>query len=663
MNTMSKSIVISLFFVFQCLLSFGEPLSIKGVSVIPHVQSPEMKYRKETNFSLGARVQIFLQNSSGGTRIMDASTDIRLRGKTPNELITNDKWSWHDFPSAYAENSLSLPPDTLTVWSWNGNYEEWGVDESVNITIPDMLDTEIRIETPQIYLSAITFLSSENSPFPDTMIFHIANDSESDISIESYRLWLPKTNKTWRTLYPQSWNKDFSFFPDDGTIPSNDKGAAIVATELLPLTYAALEVRIRDRQGIAKSIWGYLRIKREVFDISGGWVSSNIDGQKSLTYEPYLKVLKRMHINTGHIADTSGYTDNPALYSKYPLKYFNKLDNFDQYDSDEILPRIHAVEFLGEPQYGGGKPVAPMEVWKAFLPYQATRLPTTVTHSEERIWRFYSGLSDYPHFDAYRVTAPAADNWRLYDRWGEKRIRWGAPLETIGVMTRSLRDLNRPMPIAYWSQGAHDGWGRSGGRERTSPTPVELRSQAYHALAARITSLYWFNLSFKSLKKFPDLIDPITEIDREIKTLEDYYLLGDAYHYERVVLNQTPQWDLSVIAAPQGALLFALDLNYEANDDEKVFQFQNSRKAELEFPLPEYLRNPIQALQVDAHKIINVPFETTRNGVRLKQSFGPVDIFVVTHDLKLMETLESKRQSLVKYEESFELERENLFNK
>ena len=112
----------------------------------------------------------------------------------------------------------------------------------------------------------------------------------------------------------------------------------------------------------------------------------------------------------------------------------------------------------------------PQEVWAAFLPYEPTRLPTSVTHSEERIWRDYAGLSDYPHYDAYRVTAPSPDAWGLYDRWGGERIRWGAPLETIGDMTRSLRDLNRPRPIAYWSQGAHEGWDRYGGRARTSPT-------------------------------------------------------------------------------------------------------------------------------------------------------------------------------------------------
>ena len=198
----------------------------------------------------------------------------------------------------------------------------------------------------------------------------------------------------------------------------------------------------------------------------------------------------------------------------------------ERYDKDAMLPHIHAVEFLGEPQYGGGRPVPPQEVWEKLAPYRPSRLPTSLTLSEERTWRYYAGLSDYPHYDAYRITAPAADDWPQYDRWGGERLRWGAPLETIGEMTRSLRHLNRPRPVAYWSQGAHN-W-RSRWRERGSPTPQELRAQAYQALGQRITSLYWFNLSLKSLTSFRDLIEPINQVNREVRVMDDLLLTGDA---------------------------------------------------------------------------------------------------------------------------------------
>ena len=361
----------------------------------------------------------------------------------------------------------------------------------------------------------------------------------------------------------------------------------------MPLTYAALELSTD-----AGPIWTHLRIKREVFDISGGWVN------ESLTEEAYLSLLAHLHVNTGQIQTVPGYTDNPTLYQRYPLKLFNRLWPLDQWDTDDWLPKIHAVEFLGEPQYGGGRPVPPQAVFDQLLPYRTGRLATSVTHSEERVWRYYAGLSDFPHYDAYRVVAPAADSWRDYDRWGGQRISWGAPLETIGDMCRSLRELNRPMPCAYWSQGPHSGWGGGlfgGGRARRSPTPDELRSQAVHALSTRITSLYWFNLSLKSLLKYPDTWEPITRIGREIRMLEPFYLAGDAYRFERRTRSDgSPDWDLASIAAPDAAVLFALDTAYAPDPQEHVFQFGEPREVSFSFDLPPWLRKPRDLFRVDA---------------------------------------------------------------
>jgi len=292
-----------------------------------------------------------------------------------------------------------------------------------------------------------------------------------------------------------------------------------------------------------------------------------------------------------------------------------------------------------------------MEVWRKLAPYQSTRLATTVTHSEERIWRFYAGLSDYPHYDAYRVNAPSADSWRMYERWGAERIRWGAPLETIGTMTRSLRELNRPASIAYWSQGANN-WGRYGGRQRNSPTPQELRAQAYHALAARITSLYWFNLSLKSIVRFPDLIEPISLVGREIRLLGDYYLTGDATHYERLTRDGRPDWDVSVVASPKGAVLFVLDLDYQPDKAERVFKFGPLRSARISFPLPAYLRNPVQALRVSAQEIVPVPFEITPQGIQIENRFRDINVFVATHEPDAQKILTARRRALAAYETS-----------
>jgi len=659
-----KKIRITPFFITLLALAWietgrCETLHLEGVTVTPHLQSHEMRYRQAADFSLGARTQLFIHNVSDSPLPLEPDTDIHLRGRTPKELLEADEWAWYDFPDAWKEQPITLPPKAMTVWTWNGKHQEWGVGTNADISIrlpgkdEATAQFQIPIEQPQVWLSAVTFLGKKENPFPDRLIFHVVNQKEGQLKLESCRLWLPDNNSNWRVLLPQEWKSNLETFPKNGAIPSGDRGGATVATGVLPLTYTALEVRLRDAKNDPVTLWAHLRIKREVFDISGGWVSSKVNGHSTLTFEPYLMTLAGMHINTGHIGEVGGYTDNPELYLRYPLKRFNKLADFKRYDTDPMLKHIHAVEFLGEPQYGGGHPVPPMDVWRQLAPYQSNRLITTVTHSEERIWRFYAGLSDYPHYDAYRVCAPSPDSWRQYERWGEERIRWGAPLETIGEMTRSLRELNRPASIAYWSQGAHSGWDRYGGRERTSPTPEELRAQAYHALAARITSLYWFNLSLESILKFPDLIEPIRMVGREIRLLEDYYLEGDAYHHERLAKEGRPDWDVSVIASPRGAVLFALDLNYKPDTVEKVFRFEPPRDAVITFPLPTYLRKPVKVLKINSSEITSIPFELTTDGIRIKAEFSDVNVFLTTYQNEVLTALEKRRKELEAFEDSF----------
>jgi hypothetical protein len=630
----------------------GASLSLEGIHVIPHLQSTEMRYRRAPDFSLGARVEVFLRNSSTQTLSIPPAADLRIRGRTPEELLQADEWAWHDLPSAWADEPLALPPEALTIWSWNGKRAPWGTNTQADIqlALPGHREPErfsVSIASPAAWLSAVTFLGPTNTVRPDSLVFHVANGSSDTLRIDACRLWLPASNTTWRSLLPQPWlSNRLERFPVDGAIPPHDRGCARVATGPLPLTYAAVEVRLIDDAGKPVHLWAHQRIKRECFDISGGWVADRLGSSNTLHAEPYLRTLARMHVNAGNHQHVPGYSDT-ALYDRFPLKYMNRLQPLDQYDTDATLPRIHAVEFLGEPQYGGGKPVAPQDCWKAFAPYAPTRLPTSVTHSEERIWRFYAGISDYPHYDAYRVTAPSPDAWTQYERWGEQRIRWGAPLETIGEMCRSLRELNRPRPVAYWSQGAHHDWNGYGGRKRGSPTPDELRAQAYHALASRITSLYWFNLSLRSLAKFPDLIDPITRVDREIRMLEEFYLEGDATSHQRILRAGQPDWDLDVVAGPRGALLFALDLAYAPDPDVREFRFGPPRDVSLRFPLPAFVKAPADVFRVDADGVTAVSHSIQNGALTIRDRISRVAIYVVATDSAERSRIGARREALM----------------
>ena len=636
-----------------------EGISLEGVHVVPHVQSTEMRYRKEADFSLGARVEVFLRNTSKEKLTLPVSTEIRLRGRTPAELLNSDEWAWHDLPSVWSE-PLQVPSGALTVWSWNGKRAPWGVGTQAELTLtlpnaPQPSRLKVPIDKPNAWLSAVTFLGEDDSVQPDSMVFHVVNQTEGAVKFDACRLWLPKSNATWRALVPQPWIRaEMARFPHDSMIPAKDRGGARVSTGPLPLTYALLQVRLTNADGQAITVWAHQRIKREVFDIGGGWVADKLGTTNTLQAEPYLKALRRMHVNAGMHQEVSGYSDSD-LFERYPLKYMNRLQPLSHYDADTMLPRIHAVEFLGEPQYGGGTPVPPQDVWKAFTPYAPTRLPTSVTHSEERIWRFYAGLSDYPHYDAYRVTAPSPDSWSRYDRWDGESIRWGAPLETIGEMSRSLRELNRPRPVAYWSQGAHHGW-RGYGRERTSPTPDELRLQAYHGLSSRITSLYWFNLSLRSLLAYPDLIEPMARVGREIRMLEDYYLEGDATHHERILRDGKPDWDLDAIAGPRGAVLFALDLDYKADKQERVFKFGAPRETTFQFKIPAYLNAIDEVFRVDADGLREIDATVNDSTIIIRDEASRVAIYVAAAKPGERTRIEANRQALVAAENALDFD-------
>jgi len=642
-----KPLSLALLAFLPALLAFLPALSLPalgaelvGTAVTPHVIADSMRYRRPRDLALGAKVQLFLKGPcSIPSNEPTTLTGPRFNGRTPLDLLTADEWAWHDLNMA-----VTIPEGALSVWTFNGKQSSWGVGTEFELSADGLNPSKVPIAEPSCWIEAATFLARDGNVYPSTIVLHIANNSSQPLSTSALRLWLAKDAKNWQVLWPQE------SIDAKSIIAAGDRGCVKLQTgNPLPLNYAALE--LETSQG---PIWAHLRIKREAFDISGGWIGD------TLNEEEYLKLLFRMHINTGQIQSVSGYTDNPSLYAKYPIKLFNRMAPLEQWDSDQWLPNIHAVEFLGEPQFGGGRPVPPQEVFDQLVPYRTSRLATSVTHSDERIWRYYAGLSDYPHYDAYRIVAPAPDNWRDYDRWGGQKISWGAPLETIGDMCRTLRDLNRPAPCASWSQGPHHGWGGGffgGGRTRRSPTPDELRSQAMHALSTRITSLYWFNLSLKSLLQFPDTWDPIMRIGREVRMLEPYFLEGAAYRFNRRTQSDgSPDWDLASIVSPDVAVLFALDTAYAPDTTEQVFKFGPPRKALFSFNLPVGLRSPVDVFKIDADGIQEVQWIPTSDGVEITDLCSRDAIYVACKNSKARDEIEFRRQKAIEHENQYSVD-------
>ena len=191
---------------FTVFLVLGSPLvaggvnqlQLQGLTVTPHVQSREMRYRREPDFSLGARVELFLCNAGSAELQLPPDAAIQLRGKSPDELLAADEWAWHDFPSAWSNLPLVLPSGALTVWSFNGKRAPWGAGTSATLALGGT-EMPLHFAEPSAWLSAVTFLGNATNPFPDSLIFHVANETRRAVAARG----LPALAATRQRIVPR----------------------------------------------------------------------------------------------------------------------------------------------------------------------------------------------------------------------------------------------------------------------------------------------------------------------------------------------------------------------------------------------------------------------------------------------------------------------------
>ena len=265
-----------------------------------------------------------------------------------------------------------------------------------------------------------------------------------------------------------------------------------------------------------ESLWGFVKIKPEVFDISGGWIASDINGRNSLTIDEYVMTLSRMHVNTGQIEEVPGYTDNPERYNRFPFKRFNRMQDLSRYDTDNC-----------------------------YRP--STRLNSSASRSTEEGDRFHHRKSG---------------NCSL-------RIK----------------------PVGY---------------RRVSRSAMNARGAM-----------------------FPDLIEPITRVNREIRMVDEILLTGDAFEHRRIEKDGIPDWEINSVVAPNAALLIIHDVGYRPNPTDNTFRFQR-RKAALPFNLPTWLSTAGSVFALDADGVHDVDHSIVDGKVTIQDDVHVVGIYVVT---------------------------------
>ncbi|MFM9068416.1 MAG: hypothetical protein ACKOUR_13955, partial [Planctomycetota bacterium] len=130
-----------------------------------------------------------------------------------------------------------------------------------------------------------------------------------------------------------------------------------------------------------------------------------------------------------------------------------------------------------------------------------------------------------------------------------------------------------------------------------------------------------------------------------------YYLAGAADHFERTRTDQHRlDWDFATIVAPDCAVLFANDLAYVPDPNDNTFRFGEPREFTHLYPLPHWLREPVEVFRVDADGIHEVTWNTTATGVELKHRATADAIFVAAKNKTVRAAIETRRQQALDWE-------------
>ena len=135
----------------------GEGVTIAGLNVVPHRQSPNMRYRRAPDPDMGARVEIFLKNNSATPWRLRSHMKYDFDGQSPSELLASNQWAWHDTPEIRNALDFQLPPGALTVWTFNARGSQWGVGSTHQLTLkdpPEQKSISLHITDQKAWLSS-----------------------------------------------------------------------------------------------------------------------------------------------------------------------------------------------------------------------------------------------------------------------------------------------------------------------------------------------------------------------------------------------------------------------------------------------------------------------------------------------------------------------------
>ena len=627
-------------------------LEIAGATVVPHHVSGEIpNYGDEEKYlsmyNPGALIRIFVRNTN---QVSGIDPEVLFNGKTGQELINSNVVSYCDVPDIRTNTtkiSTEIPAGAMDCYLLNvvdRNFFAQGITlKCIDKQTGKTTEKQVAIEVPDFYASRIVFNATDGSSFPDGFYIYFNNEADKDAQIGQVKIW--KSAKT----YPEHWWSEsfgpekISWFGEQGNIPAHNMNGALVETGKLPFGEIIVEFEVIRNSTVEKM---YYVVKSMIikYDIGLGWDFGLLS--KS---EAYCKTMKFMHFNTVN-SDAKDFLANKEWSAKYPMKRFSKLEEESSTTDEKTLKTIHGSEFFGEPQFGK-RPA--YEIFNYYTIYRNSGFPSTLTLSHEPGFFLYAGVVDFAHFDAYRVVAPHADKWGDYKKYGNKNVKWGSPLETIGDYMRTLNRINFPNPVAAWTQAMADDWKSRFRIKAGNPNNLEMRIQAYEAIANGASSLYWFNMGGKTVINNRSSLAEIQRINREIMVVGDLLTKTTTFWWQ----NRFMDIDLNVLAGPDFAALFAIDLKYKVSDKNQ-FVSSGKRSEIMAFKLPAYLQQCNAAVKVGHDGVTAVNVKIINGNAIITDTFETTSLYILYRSVNsnMKDLLTRRYDEILATEASYEFD-------
>ena len=339
-------------------------IEVVGIDVVPHLFSAELRWRTTPRPELGALVRLFVRNVSAPEVALVPRP--LFNGRRGGDLVREGEWAWCDVPDDRPEEERGQPlsPGHLDVWTFNAVRSTWGPGGVLHLEVGDASPSPgsdrhalaVPLQVPTVACARLLLHDADDDGCVDSCTAHVTNDSDAPVTIRGLRVWSPgdEDGRAIHDLAPGPLLQPTATLPAEGVIPPHDRGVVTTLLGRLPRAHGVIEIAWQGPEGRGASCWAARRFKDDAFAIGSGWL--DIPSAPSVTplkQESFLALLRRMHVDTTHVGEVPGYTDQTGpdgLFTRYPLKLLSGFEDISRFNAAEWSRRIHGVDILGEPQ-------------------------------------------------------------------------------------------------------------------------------------------------------------------------------------------------------------------------------------------------------------------------------------------------------------------------